>query len=93
MRAGFLDHRSTEFLDLILWQLSRQELVDDDDFLALLLGKLRPAALIVHAGGFLALLDHLGEDLQDLVVANRILAQATVGDVTILDRSLDQPHG
>ena len=38
---------------------------------------------------FLALLHHLGEDLQHIVVAGRVLADAAIGDVAVLDRRLD----
>ncbi|VTZ61338.1 hypothetical protein EMEDMD4_270114 [Sinorhizobium medicae] len=93
VRADLRNGLGADFLDLFFGKLLGQELVDDGDFLPLLLGKLRPAALVVNAGRFFALLDHLDEYLQDLIVADRVLAMATIGDVAILDRGLDEADG
>jgi hypothetical protein len=43
---------------------------DDGDFLALMGGKFRAAAAVIDGGRFLALLDHLGEQREDFVVAD-----------------------
>jgi len=37
------------------------------------------------------MIHHLGEDLQDLVVADGVLALPARGDIPVLDRSVDQP--
>ena len=49
-------------------------------FLALLLGQFQPAAFLEGVRGFLALLDHLRQDGEDFLVADRVLAGAPIGD-------------
>ena len=87
--AGRRDRLARRRLDLVIAQLLRLEGADDLDLVALLRGKLRPVAVVEGLGQFLALLHHLGEDLQHVVVAGRVLADAAIGDVAVLDRRLD----
>ena len=56
-------------------------------------GELGAAGLVVDAGQFLALLDHLLQQAEDVVVAGLALAGAARLDILVLERRLDEPHG
>ena len=57
--------RSHRLLRLVIGQLLRHVALDDVHLLALLLRQFRPAALLIHAKAFLALLHHLGEEVDE----------------------------
>ena len=60
---------------------------------ALIGGKFGAAALVIGFGRFLALLDHLGEQGEDFVIAQKLAAVlGAVGDVTVFQRRKDQPQ-
>ncbi len=60
---------------------------------ALLVGQLRPAALVVELDQFLALLDQLLQEAEDIGIGERALAASARLDVGILDRRIDHPQG
>ena len=92
MRAGLADHGGDRRLGLVLGHLLRQIGGDDRDFLALLGGEVGTAALLVKLDRFVALLDHLLQQSQQIVVAQRRLAQAARLDVGVLQRRVDEPQ-
>ena len=57
-----------------------------------LLGEFGAAGIGIDLLGFLALLDHLGEQLEQLGVGRLALAGGARGDVAILDGGADQPE-
>ena len=93
LRAGLLDHLGDRRLGLGVRHLLRQEPLDDLDLAALLVGKLLAAALVVELDRFLALLDHLLHEPEQIVVGERPLAAGARLDVGVLDRRIDQPQG
>ena len=76
-----------------LVELLGQEALDDLGLLALLGGELVSFVLGVHMRALLALLDHLLEQREDLLVGRRAPVGATRLDVLVLDRGLDHAHG
>src|SRR4029079_1369821 len=60
--------------------------------LALLLGEIGAAGIGVDLLGLLALLDHLGEQLEQLGIGRLRLADRARSDVAILDRGAHQPE-
>src|SRR6185437_16936061 len=99
--AHVLDRAGAHFGDSLLHSSLHRRLVhlgghegaDNDDFGFLILGQLGAAALAIDGGGFLALLDHLGQQGEDFVVAQKFAAGlAARGDVTVLQRRQHQAH-
>ena len=64
-------------LRLVLRHLLRHEGLDDGDLVALGLGQFGPAALLIGRDQFLALLHHLGEELDDAGIGGqrRVMAR------------------
>jgi hypothetical protein len=62
---GLLDDVLASLLDFFLAHLLGQKFENDRRFRAFLLGEIKPAGLLVSAGGLAALLDHLGQDIVD----------------------------
>ena len=63
---------------------------DDLDLAALLVGEFLAAGLVVDFDRFLALLDHLLQEAEELVVGQHGLALPLRLDVGVLDRRIDQ---
>ena len=77
-----------------LVHLGGHEGADDGDFLALARRQFRAVARVKGGGGFLALLDHLGQQGKDFVVAQKIAAGfGARGDVAVLQRRQHQAQG
>ena len=77
-----------------LVQPRRQEIVDDRDLLALLLGQFQPAALFVVVDAFLALLHHGLQHAHDLGLVDAVLHPLGAGgDIPVFQRSRNQPQG
>ena len=57
--------RGHRLLRLVIGQLLRHVGLDDFHLLALLLRQFGPPALLIHAEAFLALLHHLGEEVDE----------------------------
>ena len=90
LRAGRLDRLLDRGLGLGLAHLLGQVGLDDLDLAALLLRELVAAAFDVDVDRLLALLDHLLQEPQQLLVGERGLAGALGLDVGVLDRGIDQ---
>ena len=75
-----------------LRELHGEQLADDSDLLALLLGKLGAPRFGIDLLGLLALLDHLGEKIEHLGVGGLALAGRARGDVAVLYSRADQPE-
>src|SRR5690606_19251718 len=73
--------------------LLRQQRLDDGDFLVLFGRHFAAAILGVELRRLAALLDHLAEDTDDVVVAYALAAGLPRGDVAILDGRFDQAKG
>ena len=80
------------FSNLFVGELLRQELANDLDLLALLLCELGAAGVGIDLLRLLALLNHLGEQLEQLRVGRLRLAGSTRGDVAILYRRAHEPE-
>lgn len=92
--AGFCNRIIYGTGDFVSAQLAGQEVLNDRDFLALLLGQLQATAILISAGTFMALLDHARQDGADIGILDGIgAAIGTCRDVTILDSGIDQPQG
>src|SRR5215211_136993 len=90
--AGLADRRGDRGARLGVVHLPRQEALDDGDLLALLIGELAAAGLIVDRDRFLALLDHLLQECEDLLLARLPPARAPRLDILVLERRLDHAH-
>src|SRR5580704_4122565 len=88
-RGGFelLDQRGNRRGGLDVRHALRQVGGDDLDLLAFLGGELGPAGLLVDVERFLALLDHLAHDVEDLGVAE--LEPLGAGCLALQDRGID----
>ena len=91
--AGLGDDGGDAALRLLGAHLLGHEFADDGDLVALGRGELRAVAGVVGGDRILALLDHLGEQRKDLVVAQKLAAGLGAGgDVAVLQRGVDQPE-
>src|SRR5580658_7815414 len=88
-RCGFelLDQRGNRRSGLQIRHALGQVSRDDVDLLALLGGELGAAGLLVDVERFLALLDHLAHDVEDLGVAE--LEPLGAGGLALQDRGID----
>ena len=75
-----------------LRQRLRQEFADDLDFLVFLRLEFGAPCLAIEPRAFLALLDHLGQDIEDFLLVRPVLALAAQRDVPVGDRRVDQPQ-
>src|SRR3546814_17548467 len=81
-------------LEFAFVELFRQEGADDLDLAGLEFGQFQTTALLVQHDRFLALADHLLQEVEDLLVRYPFGVAGRAGRaVTILDRGEDQPEG
>src|SRR5262249_42214665 len=92
LRARFADHPGDRGLRFLLGHLLRQVSRDDRDFLALLVGKLGAAALLVKLERCLPLLDHLLQQAEQVVAVEPRLAVAGRLGVAVLQSRVDEPQ-
>src|ERR1043165_1844104 len=92
-RAGVLHQGENRVVDLLVGHLLRQIFLDDRNLLALLRDKIRAPAFLVKLGGLVALLDHLLQHPERLIVGKRGLALPARLDVGVLQRRVDEPQG
>src|SRR2546422_6701764 len=93
LRAGCLDGFGDRRFGLRLRHLLRQVFSDDLDLAALAIGELLASGLVVDLDRFLALLDELVQQADDLIVAERPLAPRFRLDVRVLDGGIDEAQG
>src|ERR1043166_9382570 len=92
LRTGLADRGSDRGLCFLLRHLLRQVTRNDRDFLALLRREVGAAALLVKLDRFLALLDHLLQQTDTVVLAQRRFAPPARLDVGVLPRRVDEPQ-
>ena len=83
---------TTRLMHRLIAKLLGQKIFDDGDFVALLRREFRASAIFERFGGFLALLHHLAQDLQNLLIGHGVFARAAMRNITILNGRLNEPQ-